>query len=66
MVRECVGERARRCAGRRVDHKPGRFVYNNQRLIFVNNFERDIFRREEVGRRRYQFNFNLIMFAEFI
>ncbi len=49
-----------------MDHEPCGFIHNHQRLIFVNDFKRNIFRREEVRRRRYQFNFNLVMFAEFV
>ena len=49
-----------------MDHEPGGFVNDYQRLIFVNDLEWNIFRREEVRRRRYQFNFNLVMFAEFV
>jgi hypothetical protein len=66
VIRERVGQRARRCARRRMDHEPGRFIYDDQRLIFVNDFERNIFRCKDVRGRRYQVNFNLVMFAEFV
>ena len=66
MVGECIRERPRRCARRRMDHEPGRLVYNYQRVVFVNDIEWDIFRREDIGRRRDQFYFNFISFAEFI
>ena len=66
VIRECVGERAGRRARRRMDHQSGRFIYDNQRLIFVNDLDRNVFRRKDVRRRSNQLHFDLIVFAEFV
>jgi len=49
-----------------MDHETGRLIHYYQRLVFVNDIEWDIFRREDIGRRRDQLYFNFISFAEFI
>src|ERR1051325_840638 len=66
VISECVGKRAGKRAGRRMDHEPSGFIYDHQRLVFINDLERNIFRREEVRRRRDQLNFNLVMLAKFV
>ena len=50
----------------RMDHKPRRLVYDNQRVIFVNNFDRNVFGREVCGWRSDQLDFDFIAFAEFV
>ena len=49
-----------------MDHQTRRFIYDHQRLIFVNDLDRNVFRRKDVCRRSDQLHFDLIVFAEFV
>ncbi len=49
-----------------MDHKSGGFIYDGQRLVFINDLDRNIFRRKGIGRRRDQFDFDLVVFAELV
>ena len=61
-VREC----ARMYARGGMDHEPGGFVDDYERLVFVDDFDRYRFRREARVQRAYQFDFEFVMFAEFV
>jgi len=66
VICECIRERAGRHAGRRMDHEPSRFVYHDERVVFVNNINRNILRYERLRRGRDQLNFDFIMFPNFV
>ena len=49
-----------------MDHQPGPFIYDDQRLIFVDDLDRNVLRRKGIRRRSDQIHFDLIIFAEFV
>jgi hypothetical protein len=49
-----------------MDHEPGRFVNHYQHVVFINNVERDILRREDIRGRRDKLYFDLISIAELV
>jgi len=66
VISECIRECAGRHAGRRVDHKPGWFVYDDESLIFVNNFDGDILGNESVCGWRDQLDFNFVILPKLV
>jgi len=46
-----------------MDHETGRFIHNYQRLVFINDVEWNIFRREDIDRSRDKLYFDLISAA---
>ena len=66
MVSEGVRQRAGMDSRCRMDHKTGRLVYDDQRLVFVNDLDRYRF-RSEAGCCGYdQFDFDVVVFAKFV
>ena len=49
-----------------MNHQPCGLVYNHQRLILVDDIDRDVLGSKDVNRGRDQLNFDLIVFAEFV
>ncbi len=66
-----IGECVRECAGMdargRMDHESGGFVDDNERLVFVNDLDRDWF-GSEAGRyrRSSEFDFDLVVLAQLV
>src|SRR5215216_1001148 len=49
-----------------MDHQSRRFIYNHQRLIFVDDLDRNVLRRKRIRDRSDQLHFDLIVFAKFV
>src|ERR1051325_9753706 len=49
-----------------MDHESGGLIYDNQRLIFINDLDRNVLRRESGCHRSDQLHFDTIVFAEFV
>lgn len=66
MICECIGERAGVDSRRRMHDKTGGFVYDEERLIFVDDVDRYRFRSETRHRRRDELDFDVVMFAKLV
>src|SRR4030095_2972468 len=66
MESDSVGERAGRSTGGRMYYKSGRFVYDEERFIFVDNIDRNVLGCKSRGHRQAELNFNFIVGAQFV
>ena len=49
-----------------MDHDAGRFVYDDQLIIFIDYFKWKIFRREQCWERCRKFNFNFVVRVQLV
>jgi len=66
VISECVRERAGMNSRRGMDDQAGGLVDYDQGRVFVDDFDRNCFGRERGGRRSNEFDFQLVVLAQFV